>query len=296
MQFRKYHTTKIRPADKITLYYQIFISILIVLNFSKIECAGLWLALHFLIYFWLTGIQGFFKKPIFKQMIFWSPILIILINFSELHYLIHPIFPHDADTVLIKIDRWLFGVHPTVWLEKITVPALTEYLQLVYSSFYFLPIILLALLLKNRQDAEGDYVIFALIYGFYLSYVGYFLVPAIGPRFTLAHLQTTTLNGLWLTPVIRHTLDTLENIQRDAFPSGHTEITTLTMYYAWKYQRKYFYILAVVGTSLIFSTVYLRYHYVSDVLGGWLLAAFVVLTAKRVYLLLKGNDRPDGIE
>jgi membrane-associated phospholipid phosphatase len=55
------------------------------------------------------------------------------------------------------------------------------------------------------------------------------------------------------------------------------------MFYAWKYHKKYFYVLVVIGTSLIFSTVYLRYHYVSDVIGGLLLAAFVVLTAKPVY-------------
>ncbi len=293
MQLIKKIIDPIRAADKIIIIYQILVSALIVLNLSKINSPFLWLLAHFLILFWLLKLQFLIKNPNFKKNIFWGPIALILINFSELHYLIHPIFPNDMDRVLIRIDQALLGVHPTVWLERITFPALTEYLQLVYSSFYFLPIILLVLLLNKQEKQKSDFVIFVLLYGFYLSYIGYFLVPAIGPRFTLAHLQTATLKGLWLTPVIRHTLDTLENIQRDAFPSGHTEITVLTMYYAWKYQRKYFYVLAIIGTSLIFSTVYLRYHYLSDVIGGLLLAAFVVLTAKPVYRCLSGRYKQE---
>ena len=282
-------SNKMRPADKVILLYQLLVSVLIASYYSKVEYTVLWLLLHLIIVVWLWKVQFFFKNPHLKKITFWTPILIILINFSELHYLIHPIFPKDMDSLLIKMDFALFGVHPTIWLERITFPALTEYLQLVYSSFYFLPIILLVLLLNKQEEQKSDFVIFALIYGFYLSYLGYFMVPAIGPRFTLEHMQTKALSGLWLAPIIRQTLDTLENIQRDAFPSGHTEITTLTMYYAWKYQRKYFYVLAVIGTSLIFSTVYLRYHYVSDVIGGLLLAAFVVLTAKPVYKRLRGE-------
>jgi len=226
-----------------------------------------------------------------KWLSTWYPILFILVNFTELHYLVHTIRTNDLDGQLIQIDFSIFGAHPTVWLEQFTFPVLTEYLQLVYSSFYFLPIILIVLLILQKQEKEKSFIIFIIVYGIYLSYIGYFLVPAIGPRFTLDHLQTFQLQGLWLTLPIRETLNTLENVQRDCFPSGHTAITALTMFYAFKYHKKYFYVLAVIGTSLIFSTVYLRYHYVVDVFGGFVLTAFVIYTAKSVYTFISSGEK-----
>ena len=120
-----------------------------------------------------------------------------------------------------------------------------------------------------------------------MSYATYFLVPAIGPRFTLEHLQINPVTGLWATQSIIDTLNFLESIQRDAFPSGHTEMTILTMIYAWKFSRKYFWVLSIIGTSLIFSTVFLRYHYVIDVVAGALLAYIVYLISGPLYQRLK---------
>jgi hypothetical protein len=50
--------------------------------------------------------------------------------------------------------------------------------------FYFLPIILGIALLRKRKIVETDFAIFTVIYGFFPSYIGYFALPAIGPRFT----------------------------------------------------------------------------------------------------------------
>ena len=81
----------------------------------------------------------------------------------------------------------------------------------------FLTIILAYILYRRKAYDDFDYFTFIIVFGFYLSYLGYFIVPAIGPRFTLDHLQTFPVTGIWATDAIRHTLDKLENIQRDAF-------------------------------------------------------------------------------
>ena len=46
----------------------------------------------------------------------------------------------DIDPVLIRIDFFLFGVHPTVWMERWIVPWLTDLLSIAYGSYYFLPV------------------------------------------------------------------------------------------------------------------------------------------------------------
>ena len=278
-----------RAADQVTITYQSIMLLLIVFNFSVIENAVVLSLFHvfvILLLFWIPNAPNNLFINWFKT---WSPIVIIPINFTELHYLVHPVSPMDFDKALIDLDFYIFGVHPTVWMEKITTPWVTEYLQIIYTTFYFLPIILAIILWRKKEYQEFDSFVFVIVFGFYLSYIGYFIVPAVGPRFTLDNLQSFPVTGVWATDAIRHTLDTLENIQRDAFPSGHTEMTLLSMIYAYKYSKKYFYVLLVIGTSLIFSTVYLRYHYVVDVFAGIILALVVVFTAKSVYNILNNK-------
>ena len=202
----------------------------------------------------------------------WYPAFLIPPIFTELQWLVHPINPVDIDPQLIAIDYALFGVHPTVWLERFTVPWLTEYMQLAYLAFYFLPFLLCAPLYRQGQLLAFRISLCALLLGYYVSYLLYFLTPARGPRFYLAADQTIPLTGLWLTAPLQAALDALEGVQRDAFPSGHTAIAIIVLVMAARYQPRLFYPLAIVSVSLVVSTIYLRYHYVIDVVAGVLLA------------------------
>jgi len=271
------------PADQINIGYQMFMMVTITFHYFSIPNAGFFLVYHILIIGFLLWLSNAANGKFVKWLRDFNPVIIIPSNFTELHYLVHNVNPIDYDQLLINIDYGIFGVHPTIWLENLSPPLLIEYFQIVYALFYFLPIILATLLYKRKAKDDFHFFVFVIVFGFYLSYATYFFVPAIGPRFTLNHLHTAPVTGLWFTESIRYTLNVLENIQRDAFPSGHTEITLLTMIYAWHYSRKFFWILSVIGTSLIISTVYLRYHYVIDVIAGILLALIVVFLAKPLY-------------
>jgi membrane-associated phospholipid phosphatase len=202
----------------------------------------------------------------------WYPALLIPFIFSELQHLVHPINPVDIDVQLMAIDYALFGVHPTVWFEHFTVPWVTEYMQLAYVTFYFLPFILCAPLYRQGQFLAFRVSLCALLLGYYVSYLLYFLTPARGPRFYLAEYHTLPLTGLWLTTPFQAILDALEGTQRDAFPSGHTAIAIIVLALGARYQRRLFYPLLGITVSLMVSTVYLRYHYVIDVIAGVLLA------------------------
>ena len=261
--------------------------LLILLFFGQVENNLIWLLFHAFIIFFLW----WDKSEKLNRFKLWSVIIIIPINFTELHYLVHTVHPTDYDSLLIHVDHFIFGVHPTVWLERFTYPLLTEILQLVYSTFYFIPIILAVLIAKAKRDDDLNYYMFNMIYMFYLSYVGYFLMPAIGPRFTLDHLQSFPLSGVWIMQDIQVLLNKLENIQRDAFPSGHTAITILTLYYAFKYHKTYAYILIPITVLMVYSTVYLRCHYVIDVIAGLLLVIIVLLSGPKLYKYLQKNSQ-----
>lgn len=233
---------------------------------------------------------------IFSSIRVFAPIVIIAIIFNSLGELISGTHSRHYDDILIKIDYALFGAHPTVWMERLNNPFLTGLFQAAYMSYYGIPIALvLALYFKEDKNAFNS-AAFAIVLCFYLSYIGYLLVPAVGPRFTLSNVQTADLRAGPATAWVRQALDGLEHNKTDAFPSGHTAIALVTLAYAWKFrERVLFRILAPVILALIVSTVYLRYHYVIDVIAGMLLAALTVLIAPKTHRIFSGSsDHPQG--
>jgi len=231
---------------------------------------------------------------------------LIPVFFKTAEFISFPLHGHDFDSWLIAADRMMFGVNPTQWIvQHIPLwPALTEYFCICYSLFFFLPtaVAIEIFLRARRKERNGlpaedrgdvDKIFFVIAYGFLLSYVCYFLLPAIGPRFTLHNFLDTShdMPGLFLADPIRIMLDAGENIlpgmplaqilhvvTRDTFPSGHCDVTLLTIIFAFVYKTRVRYVVAFLGASLILSTVYLRYHYVVDLLAGALVAMVTLYT------------------
>jgi membrane-associated phospholipid phosphatase len=114
--------------------------------------------------------------------------------------------------------------------------------------------------------------------GYLVSYVGYIIVPARGPRYLLNSLQHMPLQGLWLFRSMQDGLDKLESYHYDCFPSGHTELTLLACWSSRMVSKGWFRIYLAYTPFLIFATVYLRYHYTVDLAAG-ATAAFVLAAA-----------------
>ena len=211
-----------------------------------------------------------------------SPILFVVLIYESLGNLIQYLHP-DIDSWLIKIDFFIFGVHPTLWIEKWIVPWFTDIMSLAYISYYFLPIIFIVVIYLQNRTWKFDESVFILLFGYYLSFIGYILFPAIGPRYTLAHLYSVPLEGSFITDFVRDVLDTLEHNKRDCMPSGHTQIVLIVLYLAYRFEKKVFYLFFPIVCCLILSTVYLRYHYVIDLLVGTLFAIGCMIAGPRLY-------------
>ena len=246
--------------------------------------------------FIIAWLETTYKHRTWRIIHYWYIAPIILITFNQLYYMIWPIRHQDFDFLFIQIDRFLFGTDPTVFLYKIANPILTELLQVIYGMYYLLPLILALVLLRKKRYVACDFAVFSIIYGFYLSYLGYFILPGIGPRFTIHNFANinTELPGLWLTKYLRDFTNTAEAIpagtlnpaavvQRDVFPSGHTMITLIVIYLSIRLKSRSRYWLVPMGSLLIFATVYLRYHYVIDLIGGFLFAAFSLWSGKLIF-------------
>ena len=225
----------------------------------------------------------------------WYCYFIIIFIFKEIYLMVHPIHPVDYDQFFISIDRWMFGVNPTEWMMRFAHPVLTEILQIAYFSYYILFIVLGVELYRRYAIEDFDKAAFLIVYGFYLSYLGYFVLPGVGPRFTLHSFSSLELElpGILLTDLLRAIINVgesiprahpnpIEVVQRDVFPSGHTQLTIIVMTLGLRYRLKARWFLLVFGSLLIVATVYLRYHYVVDLIAGALLAWFTIWSGDKL--------------
>jgi len=65
----------------------------------------------------------------------------------------------------------------------------------------------------------------------------------------------------------------------------------MVLFLARRYEKTIFYLFLPVVCGLILSTVYLRYHYVIDLMAGSALAIGCVLIGPRLYKLWKVESK-----
>jgi membrane-associated phospholipid phosphatase len=279
----------LKPVDLLSITFIALLAVVTLAASPRLPYAG-WIIARFaalLVSLLLVArYSSFPETPAWARTLHaFLPVLIIMVLFDSMGDIIPWVRPRTFDDLLIRADFRLFGGHhPTVLLERFVHPLLTTVLQFAYISYYPMAIVLCVVLFLKKNETAFDQAVFGIILCFYLSYIGYMLVPAVGPRFTLAHLQTRDLAAGPLVTAIQETLNALENTKTDAFPSGHTAVALTTLFYARKSGERVLTVLLLPAvTGLILSTVYLRYHYVIDVLAGVALTAITVHLAPPLY-------------
>lgn len=291
----------LRSADFVTL---VFVLLLIVVEVTFSSKIPLWIFYSFfnVVLFSLiiasakhTHQNNDRSNTVVKLFRDWYLVPSILFIYTQASSITHQIHQQDYDNILIMIDQTLFGVNPTQWISQFAHPFITEILQIAYSSYYlFFVALFFELYRRNdlKEFASGSMLV---VYGFYLSYIGYLLFPAIGPRFTLHDFFSTNveLPGIFLTEYLRDIVNSgggipfgstnpAQFVNRDAFPSGHTQLTMVAMYVAFTTNTKIRWWLFVAGTLLIISTIYLRYHYVVDVMAGIVFFFITIWSGKEI--------------
>lgn len=279
-----------KPVDALTSLFAAALVVAGLARFQALESPGVLLRMGLVALVpaaaaWLRGRNPNPSKNL-QILLDYYVIACIVVIFDGLGPLIRAVNPVDKDVHLIAFDRWLTGTDPTVYLERFATPFLSDILTFFYSLYYFHPIVLGTLVLlddRERPPAERDFgrYAFTMVFVFFVSYVGYFLVPAVGPRFTVTHAGPLPRGAV--ARVIDDTLNMLESNKRDCFPSGHTMVVTAVLLEAARRSRKTFWWFLPFAVGLVIATVFCRYHYVADVLAGLALAFVAVPLGNALY-------------
>jgi membrane-associated phospholipid phosphatase len=216
---------------------------------------------------------GEFIRPYWVILRDWLPFLMVLLMYFTLWGdATHLVITHDRDLDLIAWDQRLFGFQASVALQKIVSPPLTAWME--FSYFFHLPNIpIVACFLyiwrpreRFREMMCGVLTVTA------LGLIGYLLVPGIGPMYTLRDQFTVPLSQPFTVLTQQAEFVDFARVQRDVFPSLHVGISFVVWLYAYRNSKPLFWILSPFILSLWVSTVYLRYHYLVDVVAGLILA------------------------
>jgi membrane-associated phospholipid phosphatase len=211
-------------------------------------------------------------RPTFAQRFWhfwrhWYPHLFFLFCFEELGYLVHLVNRGWEDFRLIAFDHWMFGVHPSVWLEQFATPARNDFFQFAYLT-YFLYLLIVGGVLYFRRDWGGYWSVMTYsAIGYAIGYVIAILFPVESPWFAMAGWWHGPLQGGPFTTTINF-IEHLGRVRGAAFPSEHVAGSAAALWGAWRHRRWLFWVLLLLFVAMCVSTVWGRYHYVADVFGG----------------------------
>ncbi len=195
---------------------------------------------------------GFFRE--FWIYLAFAPISVIWLKVVILFT------PQTIDETLKRIDMVIFGANPDAWVQSVfTAKFPVLWLALFYFFLPFYPIALSGFFYIKKEWVMLRKVTQSFLLCGMIGWLFYLFFPAVGPAF------------------IDNTLAGFPNpgIPRNCFPSLHTAWGLLVLLYAWKYRKKAFWIFLFPISQMILATVFLRYHFVIDLIAAVPYTAFI---------------------
>lgn len=200
-----------------------------------------------------------------------------------------PLLRHSRfDEALYHADIALLGDNASHFVEPLTQPWLTDLLSGAYMFFMFMLLCALVLpLWLYREHLRAFFGGLFTVYGF--GFLGYLLVPAEGPHLAFPERFELSLEGTMLARM-NHEMVVGGSNHVDVFPSLHVAVSTFVLGYLLRHTRRAGWILLPQVLLLWLSTIYLRYHYLVDILAGFGLACAALLISRYLEKYPEGKD------
>lgn len=268
----------------VTFAYLAWLGAIFLVCHRHIEHVPRYIAIHIAIalgILWLALVAHRTESKLTHFARHWYPLPLYIFFFEELQGLVHAISPNWFDRWLIQFDFNLAGIHPSVWLAQFATPALNDFMQFAYMTYFLYLVILPALLYAQRERLAFWAVMVSTAIAHYSVYVIAILLPIESPHFSLAALQSEPLTGGACTAVI-NLIEHFGRVHGAAFPSAHVAGSMVAILASWRYRRWLFWVCLPFFASMCFATVYGRYHYVADVLAGLVVGGLSFLAGKKL--------------
>ena len=195
--------------------------------------------------------------------------------------------PGAVDGPLYALDLRLFGVEPAMAFDAYVNPITTEWFAFFYYCYFFVLAlhVITILMFSQRERIVGEFALGMLIV-FCTGHILYMVVPGFGPyRMMASEFNHTFPSGMWLDTVMTTVAE--GGAQKDIFPSIHTAAPTFIAMFSFRNRHllpfKYSWVpVWFISLNIVVATMFLRWHYVIDVVAGLTLAVTAWYLAVRV--------------
>lgn len=210
-------------------------------------------------------------------------------TFSHLQYILPTARAMRLDAQLHAFDLAVFGFEPAQSLDRFVTTGTTEWFSFFYFGYFFiLAVHLFPFMFAVRNTKLLGELALGIVALFCAGHLLYVVVPGYGPYQYLAGRFAHDLDGPIWWRLVRAAVDAGEVTARtDIFPSLHTAAPTYLALFSLRHRRhhvfKWTWIpMGLFASQIVISTMFLRWHYLIDVIAGLALAGIVSIVAVRV--------------
>jgi hypothetical protein len=211
----------------------------------------------------------------------------LLSSFFQLREILPAVSPWTDDARIYAFDVKVFGFEPSVVLDRYVNPQTTEW----FAFFYFLYFLILSVHVLPMVYWQRDVQLLArfaigLLLIFCTAHVLYMIVPGFGPYWFLKDTFRHDLEGGTFWRLVREAVEA-GGPQKDIFPSLHTAAPTYFAIFSFRHRKimpfkLWWPVIAFLATQIIVATMFLRWHYLIDVIAGLTLATAASLLGQHV--------------
>ncbi len=279
-----FHLLKaLTPLDIVTIFYIIISTLYMCIGASKLQD----ITFHILVRMAILGLIGLlvflnhkYSNSFMSFLKNLYPLIFISFFYTETSYLKNILIGNNLDAQVAHLESYLWGCQPSlIFAQKMPQAWFCELMNICYFSYYLITSgVCLAIYFKNR--AESFESVFIIICSFYLYYIVFALIPVAGPQF---FFEYTEAEPPYLFGKIMHYILINAEEPTGAFPSSHVGVSLILSYVAFKHQKLVFVISLPFVIGICFATVYLKAHYLVDVIGAFISVPIFIAISKFFY-------------
>ena len=274
----------LRAADIVLMSALVFFSVLTAGFASGFQSAGVQILKNAAVGLVFLAAVYFHQRTSNRTLQFWIRLLSFQMMFAYVFPLVLPlqliVSKTWHDPALLNLEQSLFGVQPTVWIQKFISPGLTEWLMFAYVAYLPLYPILCGVLYFKRGELHMEDLVFKLAIANFACDLVFILYPIAGPYFWIRDQFTVPLKGPIFTYMGEFVRTHFQAIG-SCLPSPHCTVATIMLLTAFRCHRPTFYVISPIILSIYISAFYARYHYLSDVLLGIVLGVVLFFVLSR---------------
>lgn len=191
-----------------------------------------------------------------------------------LSFIIKTISNQRHDEFLYNLDQFFGFSNLDAFVIENQHYIITEALSFCY-LMYFVGLISSAIYFIFYDLQFRDSFSSGFFFVFWVIVLGYIFLPSEGPYFFIPR-ENSVQYGMF-AHINYYLYDNFAN-RIDCFPSGHTAQSLFILSFCIMSRKKLFIALwSPICIGIIISTIYLRFHYVSDIIAGMCLAIIGML-------------------